>query len=1040
MTPHHTRNSPNNRHGGFALVLALMLMAFVLLLLLSVTTLVQVETRAATTSLQTLQARESARFALMLAIGELQKHAGPDQRVTARAEILGDSNFDPSARFWTGVWDTTDPTAAPTWLVSGVAVDPSNLPTKTMQLVGTGSAGSDTTQHVYAPTLEILDANGNVSDKIAWWISDEGVKASIGKLPLNLRANPNFVADTSMPALSTMLSSSQGLEDLFTDYDRFTSNDAQSLERITSIKQLIGQNDFKDNDQWNLSSENKFHAVTPYSLGVLSSVSKAAGGLMQDLSLFPKLISSEFETIIERAAAIADAKSTAATSIETLRQFVALRGLADLGTLTDGQITDPVAPILSNIMMGFTITSQELVSDNPNFVLRARFFCEFWNPFSHTLSMNSPDGDPIDLELEITGLPEVTIQRIGTDAAGNFVISNSSAPIDLQTLMSDPSSSDDAMTIRLVNDINEPWLPGRSKNWVGIETTVDPVRSPYQSIVTENKQWEDNENTLGKTGSTGQAAGIDTGEPRFPGSLRHTSPEEHTLRIKIYIKTDSDRQLLADLDGFVYEPVSTRSSGYGNKHANMTFGYHIMLREPHHSNDNIEYPRGLWLHDHDPRSPIPKFRDDWYLDNDVEENTGSPYVAVINGLSPINSPEPQRIHQTFNTENTINSDRFERLLDRSIGLNSSFNKLWQDAPLFELLRERPLSLASLQHLYFHNERPFKVGNSWGDKGTINTLSWFDRYYFSGLSRIDTPEDYDSESGLPNPTLLSYQFEDPTTAITDWQAANTDDATQSMKLAQSAVVMNRFNLNSTSVAAWKAVLGGLRINDWKYLDYPEDTSDLSTLTVSQDSRVRMFARFSQSLGETYKAPKTPAFEGSEPVAPSAYYRRGARYFDADQMEAFSLEIVRLIKEKGTPFLSMETFLSEQTKGNGSLLEQAIATVFAPSGRQKWDHQWETEGTRGPVTEMIDIDHFSPGFLTQADVMTAIGPMLSPRSDTFKIRARGESFSPQGSPTGSATIEATLQRTPEAIDSTVAMDQPTERKLKLISLRWLSDDEL
>ena len=267
------------------------------------TTLVQVETRAATTSLQTLQARESARLALMLAIGELQKHAGPDQRVTARAEILGDGNFDPSARFWTGVWDTTDPTAAPTWLVSGVAVDPSNLPTETMQLVGTGSAGSDTTQHVYAPTLEILDANGNVSDKIAWWISDEGVKASIGKLPLNLRANPNFVADTSMPALSTMLSSSQGLEDLFTDYDRFTSNDAQSLERITSIKQLIGQNDFKDNDQWNLSSENKFHAVTPYSLGVLSSVIQSRWRFNAGSVPIPKADKQEFETIIERAAA-----------------------------------------------------------------------------------------------------------------------------------------------------------------------------------------------------------------------------------------------------------------------------------------------------------------------------------------------------------------------------------------------------------------------------------------------------------------------------------------------------------------------------------------------------------------------------------------------------------------------------------------------------------------------------------------------------------------------------------------------------------------
>ena len=138
--------------------------------------------------------------------------------------------------------------------------------------------------------------------------------------------------------------------------------------------------------------------------------------------------------------------------------------------------------------------------------------------------------------------------------------------------------------------------------------------------------------------------------------------------------------------------------------------------------------------------------------------------------------------------------------------------------------------------------------------------------------------------------------------------------------------------------------------------------------------------------------------------------------------------------------MEAFLSEQSSGNGSLLEQAIATVLAPSGRQRWDHQWETEDTRGPASEIIDIDHFSPGFLTQADVMTAIGPMLAPRSDTFKIRARGQAFSKQGIATGSATIEATLQRIPEAVDSTAAINQPTDRKLKLISLRWLADDEV
>lgn len=1020
------RRRPNAKQPpGFALVLSLVLMAFVLLLLLSVTALVQVESRSADSSLQTLQARESARLALMIAIGELQKHAGPDQRVTARADILGDGDFNPSSRFWTGVWDTADPTAAPTWLVSGVSADPNNLSADLMQLVGAGSAGVDPTQHVYAPTLEVLDDDGNVCDQIAWWISDEGVKASLGKRPLNLRANPNFVADASMPALSTMLSSSQGIEELFTDYDRFTSNDAQKLERVMTVGQLVGQNNFSDRSQWELSSENTFHAVTPISLGVLASVlPNASGGLMQDLSLFPKIIGAEFENILDRATATAEEKSTAATEIEALRQFVDLRGLSELGTLTDGQIAEPVAPILSNLMMAFSV-HLNTASDN-RLYLRMRFFCELWNPFTSSLKMQDADGNPLDLELEIYGLPTVKITK-GSDE------SESSALIDLQSIVgNDSEDSDSPMIIRLINDVAEEWLPGRSKNWTGVNADELAGRSPYQSIVTNSKVWKRNNRTLGGE------RGIDT-RVDLPGESAHIldSDEESLLQIKLFVTNPalSQRSLLCDLEGIRYEPISTQSRPAENKSAN--FGYHIILRGPQKSINDAEFFRGLWLRNHDHRNPSPPFYTDWNLDFDATMRTGSAYIPVKDGISTLLTPFPHEIYEA----GTIHFPMFQRLWDRS---SPHLHKIWQDAPLFELLRERPLSLASLQHLYFHNERPFKVGNSWGDQGAINTLSWFDRYYFSGFSRIDTPGEYDSESGLPNPTLLSYQFEDPATAITGWQAATTDDAAQSRQLAQQALVMNRFNLNSTSVAAWKAVLGGLRINKWNYLDYPEDTSDLSKLRVNQDTRVRMFSRFSQSLGETYKATQTPAFENSvtppAPVAPSAFYRRGARHFDADEIEALAQEIVQRIKINGAPFSSMEAFLSESSPGTGSLLEQAIATVFAPNGRQQWDHQWEVEGTRGPASKIIDIDHFSPGFLTQADVMTAIGPMLAPRSDTFKIRARGQSFSQLGIRTGSAIIEATLQRTPDTVDSTAPINQPNERKFKVLSIRWLSDDEL
>ena len=257
-------------------------MAFAILMMLSLTTLIQIEVRAAKSNLQSLRARESARLALMLAIGQLQKHTADDQRVTARAEILGEGNYSPKARFWTGVWNTTDPSAAPRWLVSGTAADPGKPPMETMQLVGFGSVGADATHHVHAPVLHVLDTSGKISDAIAWWISDEGVKASVGKRPLHLRATPNFIAPTSISTLSSMLSTSHGIEEVFIDYNRFSSVSAQRLEQVASLEQLLGQNDFSDRNQWKLSSESPFHAITPLSLGVLASV-RPNGGLMQDL-------------------------------------------------------------------------------------------------------------------------------------------------------------------------------------------------------------------------------------------------------------------------------------------------------------------------------------------------------------------------------------------------------------------------------------------------------------------------------------------------------------------------------------------------------------------------------------------------------------------------------------------------------------------------------------------------------------------------------------------------------------------------------------
>ncbi|MFT5826746.1 MAG: hypothetical protein ACI8ZW_002260 [Yoonia sp.] len=1032
MTRRRSQQRLRGHRSGFALVLALMLMAFVLLLLLSITTLVQVETRAANYSLEQLRARESARLALMLAIGDLQKHAGPDQRVSARADILGDGNYDPAAKFWTGVWDTTDPTAEPTWLVSGANTNLTELPT--MQLVGTGSAGTDTTQHVTAPTLEVLGRNGNVSDKIAWWISDEGVKASFASTPMNRKKDPNFLESESIKNLQLLVATDYGLEATFEDYDRFNSSSAELLERIQSIELLLAQADFQSSDDFSENSDGTppaeipFHSLSPVSYGVLANTLDGPdAGLMQDLSLFPRLLGEGLEAYLLLGEANAKTLSAKDNEVAKKRLYTAMRGLDEISPLNDGDIALPIAPILTNFMMAFTVRTQSPVGSNPNLYLRMRFFCEFWNPYTHTILMNE-GGDELDLELEITGLPEITVSNTSSSLA-------SSAPINIQNLTSQVGHTDNAMVIRLDHDHSQDWLPGQTKNWVGVDASRATDRSPYFSINTDSKQWDASISTLGG------ARGIDTLEPRIAGKIRHQSTGTDSLSVKVYSVNNGtgSRKLISTLIGLEYEEVSTDPSGYTNTHSGAKFGYHFMLRGPELSDNDLEYFRGLWLNDHDPRNLAPTFNSNWYLDNDLTIPSGSPYIPVTNGITPINPAGPARLYE--GTNDSIESDVFGRLLDRSSGTGSFLNVLWQDAPLFELPRDRHLSLASLQHIYFHNERPFQVGNSWGNEGDENTSAWFDRYYFSAISRDDDSADFDKDAPPSNPMLLYYNTIRFQNNLANCQTAPEDDSAIARTPAETLMVAKRFNINSTSVTAWKTALASLRINDFEYLNYTEDdTSDLSALSVGNIARAGSFARYSHSLEETYEAPKTPRLESGDPVAPSSFYRLGARQFDPSTFKALAQEIVDKIKERGRPFKTMEAFLSPESGSNQSLIESAIESVLADGQPQQWDHSWETTGVRGDNSDVYDIDHFSPGFLTQADVISAIGPMLAPRSDTFRIRARGTSLNAVGKELGSATIEAILQRVPEPASNPINNTSGETRRFIVLSTRWLSDDEL
>jgi len=115
---------------GFALIATISVMVLLVMIALAMLSLSTIELRQSVHGKHQQSAKANARMALMIAIGELQKYAGPDQRVTARAAILEDP-FDGSVlanRNWLGVWKTTFESNDKEWPLIGKAPDQGTSP------------------------------------------------------------------------------------------------------------------------------------------------------------------------------------------------------------------------------------------------------------------------------------------------------------------------------------------------------------------------------------------------------------------------------------------------------------------------------------------------------------------------------------------------------------------------------------------------------------------------------------------------------------------------------------------------------------------------------------------------------------------------------------------------------------------------------------------------------------------------------------------------------------------------------------------------
>ncbi|WFB34632.1 hypothetical protein P3T73_10705 [Kiritimatiellota bacterium B12222] len=311
----------------------------------------------------------------------------------------------------------------------------------------------------------------------------------------------------------------------------------------------------------------------------------------------------------------------------------------------------------------------------------------------------------------------------------------------------------------------------------------------------------------------------------------------------------------------------------------------------------------------------------------------------------------------------------------------------------------------------------------------NDILW-DRFYFS---TYPTQGNFDFETDTL--TNSRYQpFRDPSSVPWDDPDGfrgdgNPDNQANSRMAASNLLIEGAFNINSTSVDAWKALFASMR-------------------GVAKGSETDPNAPFARTLL------RYGASTDAE-TANHANAWNGIRDLNENELTLLAEEMVTQVRLRG-PFLSMSDFVNRKIVDPGDDPENLGVSGALQSAIDKVLNKWNDVDplfqiqTSTHENHIIDpeyrattvVDGF-PGYLLQSDVLSVIGPVLTPRSDTFRIRAYGDAGDAR------AWCEVMVQRIPDYIDTDA--DEPFEdpqsniniafgRRYRIVSFRWLTPEEI
>lgn len=296
--------------------------------------------------------------------------------------------------------------------------------------------------------------------------------------------------------------------------------------------------------------------------------------------------------------------------------------------------------------------------------------------------------------------------------------------------------------------------------------------------------------------------------------------------------------------------------------------------------------------------------------------------------------------------------------------------------------------------------------------------------------------------LRNKRYLFYPHKSPDAALSE--LFNGDDLKPSalIHLPKYLLVDGAFNVNSTSATAWEALLSSVR--------------DQELLTAGGANQ-----KFGNPFG-------TLGYANSTATAGTEGDWSGLRDLSADDIKKLAAAMVKEVRNRG-PFLSLADFVNRRPNSKEPA-QQALGALQTAIDRCGLNDRM-TDGGRAVMAANLDPlvgkDAISnepraaravgtPGHLSQADLLTAVGSQITVRGDTFIIRAYGDSRDASGKVLATARCEAVVQRTPEYVDPADAPQAqdgwpqgsskltPVNilfgRRMVIQSFRWLNNNEV